>query len=298
MQKNASRIDLLFRMSRTEIPSYRSADPTPLVETTQQMRASDIKILIEDPCQVAEASLRDALSTVSAKAQSQNAEQEIRELLADFLDPAEIAQLRVLSSGQHTVKSGIVVALNSTVVNMTGEGILILVGKTKGNARGTVRVIATDDAVLNCYDNVNVDAGGRSKVSSFDHVVGIARDKARGNARGNSQWTVTGNAIFDSHDNATIFGAGSAVLRAYGRSRIRARGNCKATLCDTTQGWFVENTEVEVAGGAMCYAQDKVRVHKKSPNSRVQRFLTEQRPELFAWAYHTDQQGASLCVQL
>lgn len=298
MQQNASRIDLLFRMSRTEIPSYRSADSAPRVETTQQMRASDIKILIEDPCQVAEASLRDALGTVSAKAQSTNPEQEIRELLADFLEPGDLAQLRVLTSGQHTVKSGIIVALNNTVVNMSGEGILILVGKSKGIARGTVRVIATDDAVLNCYDNVNVDAAGRSKINSFDHVVGIARDNSRGNARGNSQWTVVGSSLFDSHDNATIFGAGKATLRAYGRSRIRARGNCKATLCDTTQGWFVENTEVEVAGGAMCYAQDKVRVVKKSPNSRVQRFLTEQRPEVFAWAYHTDQQGASLCVQL
>lgn len=298
MHQSASRIDLLFRMSRTEIPSYSSADSAPLVETTQQTRASDIKILIEDPCQVAEASLRDALGTVSSKAQSTNPAEEIRELLAQFLDPADLAQLRVLTSGQHTVNSGIVVALNSTVVNMSGEGILILVGKSKGNARGSVRVIATDDAVLNCYDNVNVDAAGRAKINSFDHVVGIARDNARGNARGNSQWTVIGTANFDSHDNATIFGNGKAVLRAFGRSRIRARGNCKATLCDTTQGWFVENTEVEVAGGAMCYAQDKVRVVKKSPNSRVQRFLTEQRTEVFAWAYHADQRGASLCVQL
>jgi hypothetical protein len=247
---------------------------------------------------VAEASLRDALGTVSSKAQSANPEKEIRDLLAQFLDPAEIAQLRVFTSGQHMVKSGIVVALNNTVVKMTGEGILILVGKSKGNARGTVRVIATDDAVLNCYDDVRVDAAGRVKVNSFDHVVGIARDNARGSARGNSQWTVIGSANFDSHDNATIFGAGKAVLRAYGRSRIRARGNCKAMLCDTTQGWFVENTEVEVAGGAMCYAQDKVRVLKKSPNSRVQRFLTEQRADVFAWAYHTDREGASLCVQL
>ncbi len=298
MQQSASRIGLLFRMSRTEIPSYRSADTAPLVETTQQMRASDIKILIEDPCQVAEASLRDALGTVSAKAQSTNPEKEIRELLSEFLDSEDLAHLQVLTSGQHTVKGGIVVALNNTVVNMSGDGILILVGKSKGIARGTVRVIATDDTVLNCYDNVNVDAAGRAKISSFDHVVGIARDNARGNARGNSQWTVIGTANFDSHDNATIFGNGKATLRAYGRSRIRARGNCKATLCDTTQGWFVENTEVEVAGGAMCYAQDKVRVVKKSPNSRVQRFLTEQRTEVFAWAYHTDPHGGSLCVQL
>jgi len=298
MHQSASRINLLFRMSRTEIPSYSPGDSDPIVETAQRTRASDIKILIEDPCQVAEASLRDALGTVAAKSLSTNPEVEIRELLAEFLESDELAQLRVLTSGQHTVKGGIVVALNSAVVNMSGEGILILVGKTKGNARGNLRVIATDDATLNCYDNVHVDAGGRSKVNSFDHVVGIARDNARGNARGNSQWTAIGKSIFDSYDNATIFGDGNATLRAYGRSRLRARGNVKATLCDTTQGWFVENTEVEVAGGAMCYAQDKVRVVKKSPNSRVQRFLSDQRAEVFAWAYRSDQHDASLCVQL
>lgn len=298
MHQSASRISLLFRMSRNEIPSYRSGDTAPLVAVTEPTRASDIKILIEDPCQVVEASLRDALGTVSSKAVSASPETEIRELLAEYLEPQDLAQLRVLTSGRHVVQSGIVVALNSTQVTMTGEGILILVGKTKGVARGSVRVIATDDAQLNCHDNVHVDAGGRAKVNSFDHVIGIARDNARGTVRGNSQWTVTGNAVFDSHDNATIFGAGKAILRAYGRSRLRARGNCKATLCDTTQGWFVENTEVEVAGGAICYAQNQVRVAKKSPNSRVNRFPSEQRLEVFAWAYHTDRDGASLCVQL
>ena len=158
--------------------------------------------------------------------------------------------------------------------------------------------LEVDDAELNCFDNVHVDAAGRAKVNSYDHVVGIARGNARGSVRGSSQWTVVGNAYFDSYDNATVFGAGAANLRAYGRSRIRARGNCKATLCDTTQGWFVENTEVEVAGGAICYAQNQVRVVKKSPNSRVNRFPSEQRLEVFAWAYHTDRDGASLCVQL
>lgn len=297
MHQSASRISLLFRMSRNEIPSYRSGDTAPLVQETSPTRASDIKIFIEDPCQVVEASLRDALNTVSSKAAATNPESAIRELLSEYLEPQDLAQLRVLTSGRHVMQSGIVVALNSTQVTMTGDGILILVGKTKGVARGNVRVIATDEAELHCFDNVHVDAAGRAKINSNDHVVGIARGNARGTARGNSQWTVVGNAIFDGHDNATIFGAGAAILRAFGRSRIRARGNCKATLCDTTQGWFVENTEVEVAGGAICYAQDKVRVLKKSPNSRVNRFPSEQRLEVFAWAYHTDRDGASLCVQ-
>lgn len=297
MQQSASRFGLLFRMSRNEIPSYQSGVSAPLVETTEPTRASDIKILIEDPCQVAEASLRDALSAVSSKSASTNPQQEIRDLLAMILEADELAHLRVITSGRHTVTGGIVVALNSAVVNMSGEGILILVNKAKGVARGNVRVIATDDAELNCHDTVHVDASGRARINSFDHVVGIARDTARGSVRGNSQWTVVGNAIFDSYDNATIFGNGNAVLRAYGRSRIRARGKCKATLCDTTQGWFVDNTEVEVAGGAMCYAQDKVRVVKKSQNSRVQRFPSTERVEVFAWANHADQ-DASLCVQL
>lgn len=297
MQQSASRFGLLFRMSRNEIPSYQSGVSAPLAVQDEPTRASDIKILIEDPCQVAEASLRDALSAVSSKSASKNPEQEIRELLADILEADDLAHLRVITSGRHTVTGGIVVALNSAVVTMTGDGILILCNRAKGVARGNVRAIATDDAELNCHDSVSAEAAGRARINSFDHVVGIARDNARGSVRGNSQWTVIGNAIFDSYDNATIFGDGTALLRAYGRSRIRARGKCKATLCDTTQGWFVDNTEVEVAGGAMCYAQDTVRVVKKSQNSRVQRFSSTERVEVFAWAYHADQ-GASLCVQL
>jgi len=298
MELTASRINLLTPMSRTEIPSFASGESDLLVVTApQSARASDIKILIQDPCQVAEASLRDALGVVSSKALSKNPEQEIREILAHFLDEADLAQLQVLTSGQHTVRGGIVIALNNTVVNMSGEGVLILTGKSRGNARGHLRVIATDDAVLNCYDSVSVDAAGRAKINSNDRVVGIARDNVRGNARGSSQWTVVGNAIFDSHDNATMVGAGTAVLRAYGRSRIRARGRVKAWLCDTAQGWFVESAEVEVAGGAMCYAQNTVRVTKKSPNSRVLWFQPEQRLEVFAWAYRPDQ-VATICVQL
>lgn len=297
MHQNASRIDLLFQMSRAEIPSFASGESELLVETPPQTRASDIKILLEDPCQVPEASLRDALGVVSTKSLSKNPEQEIREILASFLDDADMAQLRVLSSGQHTIKGGIVIALNNAVVNMSGEGVLILTGKSKGVARGNLRVIATDDSVLNCYDSVNVDAGGRARINSNDRVIGVARDNARGTIRNNSRWTVVGNAIFDSHDNATIVGAGNAVLRAYGRSRIRARGKVKAWLCDTTQGWFVENADVEVTGAAMCYAQSSVRVSKKSPNSRVQWFQVEQRLEVFAWAYRADQ-GATVCAQL
>lgn len=302
MHQSASRyLDQLFRMSRNEIPSYRPDDSHSHVQNTERVRASDITILIEDPCQVAEATLRDALTSVSSKALTKNPEEEIRELLASILDPVELAQLRVLTSGRHNItKGGIVVALNGTVVDMSGEGILILVGKSKGVARGNLRVLVTDEATLSAYDSVSVDAAGKARVASFDHVVGIARDQARGVARGNSQWTAIGNTFFDSHDNATIFGAGSAVLRAYGRSRIRARGKVKAWLCDTTQGWFVESAEVEIAGGSMCYAQDTVRVVKKSSNSRLQRFSHEVRTlEVFAWAFHSGPQAAvSLCVQL
>src|SRR5689334_15711569 len=100
MQQSASRFGLLFRMSRNEIPSYQSGDTAPLVEVTEQTRASDIQILIEDPCQVAEASLRDALSTVSSKSVSKNPEQEIRELLSTILEESDLAQLRVLTSGK------------------------------------------------------------------------------------------------------------------------------------------------------------------------------------------------------
>ena len=47
MHQSASRISLLFRMSRNEIPSYRSGDTAPLVQETSPTRASDIKIFIE-----------------------------------------------------------------------------------------------------------------------------------------------------------------------------------------------------------------------------------------------------------
>lgn len=290
--------NLLSRLSRSEIPSYRLGQSVPAVVPTERTRVSDIQILIEDPCQIAEVSLRNALGTLSIKSTSVTAVEEIRAVLSEFLEPQELDQLRVLMSGTHRVTGGIVVACGRTKVEMAGDGILILVGNAQGVARGSLRVIATDDAQLSCHDDVSVDVGGRVKIDSFDRVVGIARDKARGVVRGSSQWTVTGNAAFDSHDNATIFGAGNAVLRAYGRSRVRCRGKSKAQLFDTSQGWFVENTEVTVEGGAMCYAQDQVVVLKKTPHSRVQRFIRSQSTEVFSWADHTDQNGYGLCAVL
>lgn len=289
-------VNLLSRLSRSEIPSYRLSSSDAVATTTERSRVSDIKILIEDPCHVAEVSLRNALGTLSAKSTSPTAVEEIRAVLTEFLEPQELEQLRVLVTGNHRLTGGIVVACGRTKVEMSGQGILILVGNAQGVARGSLRVIATDDTQLSCYDDVNVDAGGRVKVQSFDRVVGIAFDKVRGVVRGSSQWTVTGNAIFDSHDNATIFGAGSANIRAYGRSRIRCRGKSKAQLFDTSQGWFVENTEVSVEGGAMCYAQDQVLVLKKTQHSRVQRFIRGQTMEVFSWMDHTDQNGHGLCA--
>jgi stage V sporulation protein SpoVS len=266
--------------------SFAMALMSQLTRASSVQQSSRFKMIIDDPCFIPEPTFRAVLSEISARAQQEDSESAIRDVLAEHLTVEQLNELKVFVSGKHQINGGFAVAAGTSQVEAVGQGVLFAVGRAVVVAKDSFEVYATDEVTLSAHGDVNVDASGSVKIiNCFDRVTGSAIGKVQATLRGHSQFTVGDQVHVDAFDNVTINGDGRAVIRCYGASRVRGRGSVHTSLFDRAQGWFVESPTVDVFGSAFCYAEDGVNINKKSLNARVFRYPNTEQLEAFSWAY-------------
>jgi len=195
----------------------------------------------------------------------------VRTRVAHLLEPQELANLGLYTTGTHCVTSGLVAVTGDAVLNVTGDDVIVFAfGNARVVARGRAKLFVFDDVQLSAFGHCQIDGRDRAKITANDDVNVTAFDSVRGIGRGHSKWTVYGaSASIDAYDYSEVIAPdGAPTLRGYNFAHIKAHKGGRATVFDRAKGWFDGDVTAEARGDAIVWAARTVRI-KRLGNSQV-----------------------------
>ncbi|MEZ4487314.1 MAG: hypothetical protein R3F51_06990 [Cyanobacteriota/Melainabacteria group bacterium] len=219
--------------------------------------------------QAMKALLTDLSEHLRAMPTGKSVEDSIRQFIGKALGIADVNVIKVVSQGRHQFDQGFIVAAGTSQVTLTGNGVLLALGQASVVARGRATIFGTDNARLKLYDYSVASLSGSVQVNSYDYSSGIAEGTVRGVARNRSEWKLFGTADFDAFDNTFFYGREACSIRAYGSTKLIGRGQVRAQLFDAAHGWFTDESEIELYGSSIVYAEPTARTHILGSGARL-----------------------------
>lgn len=139
-------------------------------------------------------------------------------------------------------------------------------GRARASVSGNICAIASGDAQMSVYRNVEAQGTGRSRVRSFGGVVylygrsvGVSPTDGFMRAYDESTAYVAGTTVLDAYDQSTWHATDTTVVHAGGRSRGTLSGRATASLTNgavARASWYVS---VLLGGDAIAEGGEQVR---------------------------------------
>lgn len=111
-------------------------------------------------------------------------------------------KIRHVSTGDHFVDSGLLIAYGDAEVQASGTATVILFDRASCVASGDAHVTARGTNNVHISERVEADIGGSAFLEAWGDTHYILKDKARGHVGGNSEGYILGEASVDAHGDA------------------------------------------------------------------------------------------------
>ncbi len=123
-------------------------------------------------------------------------------------------KIRHVSTGEHFVDSGLIIAEGDAEVQACGTATVILFGSASCIASGDTHVTARGTNNVHISERVHADIGGDAFLEAWGDTHYILKDKARGQVSGNSEGYILGEASVEAMGDAhgTMMSKGQLIV--------------------------------------------------------------------------------------
>ena len=129
-------------------------------------------------------------------------------------------KIRHVSTGDHTVDSGLLIAYGDAEVQASGTATVILFDSASCVAIGDAHVTARGTNNVHISERVEADIGGSAFLEAWGDTHYILKDKARGHFGGNSEGYILGEASVNAHGDARRTMMSKGRLKVIGNAGI------------------------------------------------------------------------------